>query len=119
MSCHPVACPCVKHGVAQEDVGGTFLDDEGEQPTAAELNAARQAHLAREHRRPQDKDMSYEEIERFVKVRAAFQPWQMFVTLLTLSLVQGQTAIAWAPGPQAFDPVQPLTRPGKPRHFHP
>lgn len=53
----------------QEDVGGTFLDDEGEQPTAAELNAARQAHLSREHRLPQDKDMSYEEIDRFVKVQ--------------------------------------------------
>ncbi|KAK9835687.1 hypothetical protein WJX74_005873 [Apatococcus lobatus] len=53
----------------EEDVGGTFLDDEGEQPTAAELNAARQAHLSREHRLPQDKDMSYEEIDRFVKER--------------------------------------------------
>ena len=63
-------------------MGGTFLDDEGEQPTAAELNAARQAHLAREHRLPRDKDMSYEEIDRFVKVRAAVQPWQMSPNIL-------------------------------------
>ena len=53
------------------------MDDEGEQPTAAELNAARQAHLAREHRLPQEKDMSYEEIDRFVKVCGIVQSWHL------------------------------------------
>ena len=57
------SCDNSRHGV-QEEADGLIVDD-GEQPSAAELNAARQA--SRQHMATHN-DMTFEDIDRFVKV---------------------------------------------------